>query len=113
MLNFQSAIRKNLSRKSKKDDLPALLYTIDQYKLEKKLQPVFFKFSVMKSVKIANFAHQSLFLAFLCFLWVCSQFKAIVVILWFVIYSVCSMEELNILIQISPNLYKMCGDCAV
>ena len=30
-----------------------------------------------------------------------------------VIYSVCSMEELNVLIQINPNLYKMCGDCAV
>ena len=30
-----------------------------------------------------------------------------------VIYSVCSMEELNRLIQINPNLYKMCGDCAV
>ena len=29
-----------------------------------------------------------------------------------VIYSVCSMEELNVLIQINPNLYKMCGDCA-
>ena len=30
-----------------------------------------------------------------------------------VIYSACSMEELTILIQINPNLYKMCGDCAV
>ena len=28
-------------------------------------------------------------------------------------YSVCSMEERNVLIEITPNLYKMCGDCAV
>ena len=30
-----------------------------------------------------------------------------------VTYSVCSMEERNVLIEITPNLYKMCGDCAV
>ena len=30
-----------------------------------------------------------------------------------VINSVCDMERLTVLIQTTPNLYKMCGACAI